>query len=178
MKEVYVSQSTASCRRKTCALAAVVLLSGVLATLPPFAVDADTETVSVEVRFIDRIEIARADSADIPAGSLAADATDFPPSTVVQRDWEKFVAGFRVHAQPGRILSIQLTDVNSPSAPLPGRFHCRYGNARETSCDGSGFSAISESGAHITILGELTELPEQDVSALIPDDLEVTIAYQ
>jgi len=146
------------------------LLLSSLTTLPALA---DTETVRVQVQFIERIHVGHQSDDESPAG--AAVATD-PAPTVPPRPGEPdgtFVTAFSIQATPHRAVTFNVTAAGSAA---PAHFVCSYGEYRLASCGAAGLAATSLAEDELRI--DRASESQSQSGQRPPAEIQVTIAYQ
>lgn len=161
------------CRLQTMAaalLAALILMLTLRAT-----VVAQTQTVGVEVSFIERIEIARLSPSEASVPVIGRESAQAAPLEAGSDHMEFFVTALSVQATPGRAVTLQVVPTDSTDA---SPFLCTYGSARRAQCGGAGMAAISVEEAELRI----DRGPETKSDAATPGglqaDIEITIIYQ
>jgi hypothetical protein len=160
-------------RSTTAALLALLAVPGLLA-VPQAVVIADTHTVGVQVRFVERIEITRAaitESLRAPGAYEVAAKVSPSPATAADG---RFVTALRIEATPRRAVTLQVDAADSRDA---GGFVCSYGRIRKTPCSGTGLSAVSLTAAELTIERSPDAAAESGSETTAPTQIEVTITY-
>jgi hypothetical protein len=130
---------------------------------------ADTETVRVQVRFIERIQVGHG-SHDESADSAAV-ATDPATTAPVQQEATEgsFLTALSIQATPHRAFTFNVTAAGSGAL---AEFVCSYGEYRRFPCGAAGLPVISVADDELRI-DRSPESPRQPTT-----DIQVTISYQ
>ena len=163
-----------------------VAVAAPLLALSPAPTAADTETVTVEVTFIDRIQISKSnaltlalaeqDVASIGSITVSSDVAD-PSSNGNAVQSPHAAASMTIAATPDREITIRVDSVHLGAGYTLTDFRCSYGALVEMPCDGTGLpgAAVASDSLRVgaTLIGDGTA-----VNGNSDASFEVTIAYQ
>lgn len=167
-----MSQSDRTRLRESVAVPAGLAMLA-LCALPAAVSDADQHTVTVEVAFVDRIEVVGK-----PVSSKDESVVSTQPTESTAIDGDAPVARLNVMASPGRPLTAHVEQSKGGDEALPDGLVCSFGNRRDVPCSAGGITVTSTAETEFRLDRKPAGDAETDGDTRPAAVLEVTIAYQ
>lgn len=168
-----MSQSDRTRFREFVAVPASLAMLALFA-LPAAVSDADQHTVTVEVAFVDRIEVMRKAAPSKGESVVSAQTAQNSPAI----DGNAPVARLNVMASPGRPLTAHVRQSKGGDEALPDGLICSFGNRRDVPCGAGGITVTSAAETEFRLDRSPGGSAATDAGSSPATVLEVTIAYQ